>query len=991
MRIRQYIVMLAAAAGLSLGCTQLEEFRTVSPDEIKRPVLNSVNPSQITVTNSRLDDEVSFAWDAADFGVRTDISYNLEVEYGESGKIVVFSGITGTSLDISYEELNYVLGLSTQLGGAGVPLDTPETVKFYISAYIGDGAQKCWSDPEECTVTVIYAKPRYPNVWVIGKYSNWEHSRSQYLYSFGNNGIYEGLIDFGEDADTDNYGDGSDCGFKLTGAANWSNSTGNWGMTRAITGEDYETDEITLGNGGGNINKVYQKRYYQFRYTVNSLLLEKLLSFEDIDIAGTAAGEEAPALLFDTANQRFYFDIEAQAGETVALTLEKAVRQGGDTDGNILLGASDEVSAEPGKGTLELGSDKALTVPDAGSYRVYIEMNNPEEMTYEFNSEDFGKDLNSDEEITEPNGETWGIVGSMTDWGGEDNPDTEEDESVPDIPMIETGDWYKAASVRLTADDTFKIRFANTWNEDNTDNFGGGNGDAIVTDPAEGVFESATKALSEGSSNNIRVSNGGVYDLYFNPEIGALHVRPEGSEAPGDVAWGIVGSMTSWLAGEDLLMEEVEGTNYYVYRNIELVGANNEGTPQSQFKIRYGNWWNQNSDNGRGLTAGSAALEDGRTVSLSSDGGSANITVAETGTYNIYFYPNQNAVMIRNGEGDVPATVGWGITGYWTFWEENNDVLMTYENGYNVALGVTVPAYDPAGGEDGFRIRYGNTSGGREYGMPAGSDAEISEFNSTVRLGYGSGIQNITVEPGTYDFYFDADHGIIYVNMPGSPAPSPYSVGIWAESLTAGIPDIPMTVSGSYYVYHTAAFPEDDSIRIRLSDNDGISYGVASAPANVIDTAVPVVEGGEPIEIPAGYYGIWFDMDAMTVYVLTDGKNPDELAGDRWYLVAWDNADPRLPDAAEKIGNIDYLVYENVSFDATTNRFKLIKTAPDNWDESRGFETPGQTVTIGAETPLVTGSWSQDINVAPGTYDVWYDAYGSKVWVMQDGRKPSAN
>ena len=313
MRSRLYITMIIAAAALLSGCSRMEELRMASPDGIRPPHINSVTPGNIVVTNSKLDDVVTFAWDAADFGVRTPVSYNLEAEYGESGVIEVFPGISGTSLEISYEELNYVLGLDTQLGGAGVPLDTPSNVNFYVCAYIGDGTQTSRSEPVELNVTVIYAKPRYPNVWVIGKYSNWEHSRSQYLYSFGNDGVYEGLVDFGENADTDNYGDASDCGFKLTGAANWSNSTGNWGMTRAITDEDYETDEIQLGNGGGNINKVFQKRYYQLRYTVNSLLLEKLLSFDGMSISGTAVTEE-PELLFDTANQRFYFDVDAGEG-----------------------------------------------------------------------------------------------------------------------------------------------------------------------------------------------------------------------------------------------------------------------------------------------------------------------------------------------------------------------------------------------------------------------------------------------------------------------------------------------------------------------------------------------------------------------------------------------------------------------------------------------------------------------------------------------------
>ena len=1013
MRLRHYIISgLAAAAWLFGGCSQLEEVRMESPEGIRPPVLNYVNEQTIKIENSKLDNEVTFAWDAADFGVRAQVRYNLEAEYLESGKITVTSGISGTSVKLTYEEINYVLGLDTKLGGAGVPLDQPTDVDFYISAYVGDGSQTVWSDPFKLNVTVIYAKPRYPNVWVIGKYCNWEHSRSQFLYSFDNNGVYEGLVDFGEDADTDNYGDGSDCGFKLTGAANWSNSTGNWGMTRAITSDDYETDEIQLGNGGGNINKVYNKRYCQFRYTANSLLLERLLSFDRMDVSGTAAGEEAPEILFDSANQRFYIDVEAGADGTVLFSLRNVMQPGQDETLEVALGASGEAEAEPGKGTLALGSDKPLTAPSAGQFRVYLDMNNPEEMTYEFNADDYGKVLGEEEEITVPNGETWGIVGTMNDWGGEDDPETEEDESIADIPMIESGDWFKASSVALTEEDSFKIRFANRWEEDNTDNFGGTNADAVNT--GNGF---ASKPMSEGSSNNVKVSVAGTYDLYFNPELGALHIRPEGSEAPGDITWGVVGNMTDWADGNDLLMEEVEGTDYYVLRNISLVAEGDAGD-QSQFKIRYGNWWNQNADNGRGMTRVDASdvvpIEEGRTVTLDKDGGSANIGVTETGVYNIYFYPNQNAIMLRSEEGDVPATVGWGISGYWTGWEENADVLMTYREGYNVAEDVVIPAYDPAsyGPDTGFILRYGNTGGGREFGMPSGAEASIESRNTAVRLSYDSGAQNIEVAPGTYDIYFDADHGIIYINEPDSDAPSPYSIGIWAENFTSGIPDVPMTVNGTYYVCYTAVFPENDRIRIRISDNDGISYGVQEQPANgAVNTEIPAVTGedGEPLEVPAGSYQVWFDMNSSKLYVMTDGRHPDTA----------DKPGPRpdlpLPDPAPALDEslLDYkaagvhngwsddmetsaspegliywtgLVFPTGSADAAGGHFKIKLSG--SWDDATTYGVEGETIVepgkaVAVKNTANGGSRNISVPEREEPYDVYMD-FANKVVFLAD-------
>ena len=185
-------MLIAAAAGLSYGCVQMEEMRTYAPEDVVPPVLNPLDINDITVTDDNLDETVTFVWDAADFGVRAQVNYAIEVAYdddetGETRRVTIQSGINGTSHEMTYEELNYTVGLTADMGGLGVPLETPSTVKFYVGASVGLSSDVYWSLPMELTMSVIYAEPRYPNVWVIGKYSNWDHSRSQFLFSFDNN------------------------------------------------------------------------------------------------------------------------------------------------------------------------------------------------------------------------------------------------------------------------------------------------------------------------------------------------------------------------------------------------------------------------------------------------------------------------------------------------------------------------------------------------------------------------------------------------------------------------------------------------------------------------------------------------------------------------------------------------------------------------------------------------------------------------------------
>ena len=67
MKITKYIVMLAAAVGMTAAC-QKEEFVTFNPEDVVAPVLHAVEDIVVTVDNK--SEAVTFTWDAADFGVR---------------------------------------------------------------------------------------------------------------------------------------------------------------------------------------------------------------------------------------------------------------------------------------------------------------------------------------------------------------------------------------------------------------------------------------------------------------------------------------------------------------------------------------------------------------------------------------------------------------------------------------------------------------------------------------------------------------------------------------------------------------------------------------------------------------------------------------------------------------------------------------------------------------------------------------------------------
>ena len=78
-------------------------------------------PGEIVITPDNMGSTQTFTWDAADFGVRTQINYSIEASYNDGAKLVLFTGMNGTSSEQTYESLNNILALSVEDGGLGFP------------------------------------------------------------------------------------------------------------------------------------------------------------------------------------------------------------------------------------------------------------------------------------------------------------------------------------------------------------------------------------------------------------------------------------------------------------------------------------------------------------------------------------------------------------------------------------------------------------------------------------------------------------------------------------------------------------------------------------------------------------------------------------------------------------------------------------------------------------------------------------------------------
>lgn len=591
--------MLAAAAGLFVACQKLDEAKVFSPEQVVSPTLHAL-PAEIVITSENMGEIQTFTWDAADFGVLTQINYSIEAAVGDEAPVVLFSDLTGTSTEQPYESINTKLVYDVE-----VEPDTPTAVNFYVSATIGTDYKKVYSEPVSVTMTVTKAERVYPTVWVIGDYCGWSHDNSQFLFSFLDDEInYEGVIDFGEKAAN---------GFKLTGIAGWDDSC-NWGLDGEAEKPEAEASSITLISSGGSGNiDIYSKRFYRFAFDRSSLTLTKSLSFDQLGIVGDGVGSWDNDLVmeFDAKTQRFWVDATLVAGE-IKFRLD---------------GAWDTSFGSATEGMLDSGDN--IKVP-AGNYRIYVNLNNSAAMTYELNAEDYGQGGEEPEPEPEPEVADWYIHGQTVatpDWG----PTAMESASSNIVA-------YKAADVEVAANSEFLFKSGDESQWIGADaSLAGGDGRYTCT-------IGAAFAVSANKVNAV-VAEAGTYDYWLLPDAGRAYVMAAGVK-PEYVAetWGIVGNPTGWGDLGDFSLSE-EGA-YLVRRGVALKTTD-------EFKIRYNNAWDDSKNYG---TASGGAIDINTAVAVITSGGSQNMKVQLDGTYDIYFDLAGSTVYVMS-EGKTPADV----------------------------------------------------------------------------------------------------------------------------------------------------------------------------------------------------------------------------------------------------------------------------------------------------------------------------------------------
>lgn len=377
-KIYSYIAALGAVLLLNACDSDLEKVTYNSAEavpaaleEIKTPcVLENKKADEVALTLNWTAPELNYSG-----GYSAAVTNYIEMDVAQNNfanKMTLSAAtITDVTKSFTHGELNTnILKLLKDGYGMDVEKD-PETFvardfEFRIQSSVSTEGTPVYSNVITVNITPYSMDIAYPEIYIVGDYCNWQNGWdiAQSLFSFKENEDYEGVIDFSDKAGN---------GFKITGAKDWEH--GNYGTS----GDEVEAEaaEITLINDGGSGNiSCYSARFYRFAFNTSTLVLKKNLSFNQLSIVGTAVGgwENDVVMEFDAEKQRFYADVTLTEGEMkFRLDGTWTTSFGSSTEGLL---------------TSDNGANIKVS---AGNYRVYVNLNNSTNQTYELNAEDYNK------------------------------------------------------------------------------------------------------------------------------------------------------------------------------------------------------------------------------------------------------------------------------------------------------------------------------------------------------------------------------------------------------------------------------------------------------------------------------------------------------------------------------------------------------------------------------------------------------------------------
>lgn len=401
------ILSLFILAMIGLNSCETEDdiiFIAQEPDGFA--LTNTTLPQYILTSSTGSNIGERFTWTPADFGVQTNVSYDLQRSIlGDFSDAVLVGTTTGNEIAMT---IGQMMAVATEAGLDNNPATpAPNTGSFAVRvrAYVGNGGDtEVFTDAKTISVLLQEASTGGSGIsessWgIIGSaYNDWGDGGSDAkFYTTDTENVFvsyvtllTGEIKFRENNDwAKNYGDDGADGTLEEGGANITVTEGDYKITMNLNDMTYTMEPFKWGIVGDGYNNW---------------------------------GEDGP-------DAKFYYDYTTDTFKVGVKLL----------DGEIKFRKNDEWGTDFGDsgldGTLDAGGDNIPVT--AGHYTVTLDFNSNE---YSIEADDI-----------------WGIVGDGYNSWGDDGPDFALTEIQPNI-------WV--GDIVTLKDGEIKFRDNNAWNSD---------------------------------------------------------------------------------------------------------------------------------------------------------------------------------------------------------------------------------------------------------------------------------------------------------------------------------------------------------------------------------------------------------------------------------------------------------------------------------------------------------------------------------------------
>jgi hypothetical protein len=353
----------------------------------------------------------------------------------------------------------------------------------------------------------------------------------------------------------------------------------------------------------------------------------------------------------------------------------------------------------------------------------------------------------------------------------------------------------------------------------------------------------------------------------------------------------------------------------------------------------------------------------------------------------------------------VPAISEWALLGDFSDWKDQNFVKT------EVPEVVVLKGVEMKAGK-GFLLRKPTTEWADKYGAGSVNYVKKDHFVVTAKEGADMFVE----ADGTYDVYFNTETKALYMMAAGadytaatqqtvSGSAPEVVVTYWAVvgdmTNDSWGSELKMTLDGDWYVVENVTILKAHQFKFRANgswDAPNPNRGAEGEADGVVianDTETKAVQDGKNFSVSAdGIYTLSINKAADKVKVVKTGEYvaPEEkpqVGGEKsiWGIVGdvngWAAPDIAMLTTETK----DLFVAKNVTL--PKGGFKIRANGVWNDAANYGLSTSGN-VKVDCYYTVETSGGSGNLMTEAGTYDIWFDLAGKKVYVMTPGKDISA-